>query len=79
LAVKSIFDNLTKLIENPYHVATEAAELYRSLRKKGITVRKPNDCLIAVYAIRNNIVLLNDDSDFQFIAGHSSLKIMSFD
>jgi predicted nucleic acid-binding protein len=76
--VKQHFDLLKRLIENPYSVAIEAADLYRELRKKGITVRKPNDCLIAVYAIRNGIALLHDDRDFQLIANHSSLKIMNF-
>jgi predicted nucleic acid-binding protein len=76
--VKLYFDNLTRLTADPYAIAIEAAELYRKLRLKGITVRKPNDCLIAMYAIKNNIVLLNDDRDFNLIAKHTSLKIMSF-
>jgi predicted nucleic acid-binding protein len=67
---------LTRLIENSYELAEEAAKLYRELRKKGITVRKPNDCLIATYAIRNNIALLQDDKDFRLIAQHSKLKIV---
>lgn len=77
--VKSHFDNLTKLHENSYDMAVKAANLYRDLRKKGVTIRKPNDCLIAVYAMSNKLTLLNDDRDFQFIAQHSSLKVMSFD
>jgi len=76
--VKLHFDTLTRLDEDIYLVAIEAAELYRNLRKKGITIRKPNDCLIAVYAIRNQIVLLNDDRDFKLIAAHSLLKTMNF-
>jgi len=76
--VNSHFDTLTKLIEDPYEITVEASELYRLLRKKGVTIRKPNDCLIAVYAMRSKISLLNDDRDFQFIAQHSSLKVMSF-
>jgi len=76
--VKQHFDPLSRLIDNPYSVAIEAAELYRTLRKKGITVRKPNDCLIAIYAIRSGIKLLHDDRDFQLIANHSSLKVVGF-
>lgn len=76
--VKLYFDTLTRLNEDIYLVAIEAAELYRNLRRKGITIRKPNDCLIAVYAIRNQIVLLNDDRDFRLIAEHSLLKTMNF-
>jgi predicted nucleic acid-binding protein len=72
--VKLYFDNLTKLEEDSYEVATEAANLYRMLRKKGVTIRKPNDCLIAIYAIKNNIALLHDDKDFINIAAFSNLK-----
>lgn len=74
--VNNYFDGLTKLVENPYTVAIEAANLYRELRKKGVTIRKPNDCLIAIYAIRNNIALLQDDRDFLLIAQHSKLKLV---
>ena len=74
--VKLYFDNLTRLIENPYTLAIQAADLYRKLRKKGVAVRKPNDCLIAVYAIRNNIALLQDDHDFKLIAQYTKLKII---
>ena len=42
-------DHLDSLIFFPMHRATfvRAAELYRALRKKGVTVRKPVDCMIA--------------------------------
>jgi len=53
-----------------------AAELYRNLRKRGVTIKKSNDCLIAYYAIYFNIPLLHNDSDFDLIAKHTSLKIM---
>ncbi|GHV96211.1 hypothetical protein AGMMS50293_25310 [Spirochaetia bacterium] len=48
---------------------------YRMLRKKGITIRKQNDCLIASYAIRNNIQVLHKDQDFELIAKETKLKI----
>lgn len=74
--INSYLNTLTRLIENSYELAEEAAKLYRELRKKGVTVRKPNDCLIATYAIRNHIVLLEDEKDFRLIAQHSKLKIV---
>ena len=43
--------------------AEEAAALYRQCRKKGVTVRKANDCLIAHYALHFNVPLLHHDSD----------------
>lgn len=73
-AVGTHFNNLGRLAANGYHYAREAANLYRTLRKKGITIRKPNDCLIAIYAIKHNIALLHDDKDFDQIAAFSSLK-----
>ncbi|WP_229201466.1 type II toxin-antitoxin system VapC family toxin [Arcicella aurantiaca] len=60
---------------NSVEVAVEAANLYRSLRKKGVTIRKPNDCLIASYAIHFNVEICHNDSDFDLIAQNSSLKI----
>ncbi|MCI0449434.1 MAG: PIN domain nuclease [Chlorobi bacterium] len=56
--------------------AIGAAELYRNLRKKGFTIKKSNDCLIAYYSLYFNIPLLHNDSDFDLIAKHTALKIM---
>ncbi len=55
--------------------ALKAAELYRFLRQKGITVRKPNDCPIASICIENEIYLFHNDKDFDNIAKYTSLKI----
>lgn len=52
-----------------------AAEVYRSLRKKGITIRKPVDCMIASVAIEYDIHLLHNDRDFDHMANHMNLKI----
>ena len=60
---------------NPVYSAIRGAELYRFLRQKGVTIRKPNDCLIAAICIENNIPLLHNDKDFDNIAKHTSLKI----
>ena len=43
-------------------------------RKKGITIRKSNNCLVAYFAIYFNVPLLHNDVDFKMIALHSSLK-----
>ena len=71
-------DHLDSLILFPMHRATfvRAAELYRALRKKGVTVRKPVDCMIASVAIEYNLSLLHNDRDFNHIAEHSELKIL---
>ncbi len=53
--------------------AVGAAEMYRALRKKGITIRKANDCLIAFYGIHFGYPVVNNDSDFDLIAIHTKL------
>ena len=56
-------------------VTNYAIGLYRHLRKKGITIRKSVDCLIASYAILENMYILHNDSDFTQIAKESKLQI----
>jgi predicted nucleic acid-binding protein len=51
-----------------------AAKLYFDLRKKGVTIRKSTDCLIAQIAIENNVLLVHNDTDFELIAQNSSLR-----
>ena len=53
-----------------------AAELYRSLRRRGVTVRKPVDCMIASVAIEHDIALLHNDRDFDPIEAHCGLKVV---
>jgi len=45
-------------------VAVSAAQNYRFLRKKGITVRKTIDCLLATFCIMEGHSLLHHDRDF---------------
>jgi predicted nucleic acid-binding protein len=59
----------------PYESAIKAAQLYRSLRRKGITIRKANDCVIAALCIEFDIPLFHSDKDFDNIAKYSALKI----
>ena len=74
--VESYFETLMRFSNEPYALSAQAAHLYRTLRKKGITIRKPNDCLIAMYAIHNDAYLIQDDKDFIFIAENSNLKLI---
>lgn len=52
-----------------------AAELYRTCRGRGATVRKLIDCLIAAVAIREHATVLHNDRDFEVIARHTRLRI----
>ncbi len=58
-----------------YEAAFEAADLYRFLRKKGVTIRSSNDAIIAWLCAKNNLHLLHNDRDFTNISKHTSLKI----
>jgi predicted nucleic acid-binding protein len=51
------------LPDNPLEMAIGAAKLYRNTRSKGFTIRKSNDCLIAYYATKHNLVVLHQDRD----------------
>ncbi len=53
----------------------EAAALYRMCRRRGETVRKLIDCLIAATAIRSAVPLLHSDNDFDVLARHTPLRI----
>ena len=53
-----------------------AARIYRDCRKKGKTVRKTVDCIIAAICIENDLVLLHKDSDFDIISSCTDLKIL---
>ena len=54
--------------------AIQAAENYRTLRKKGITIRKTIDTIIATYCIEKNAELLFTDRDFIPFVKHLGLK-----
>jgi predicted nucleic acid-binding protein len=59
-----------------YHLAQQSAQNYRTLRKKGITVRKTIDCIIATFCIEENHSLLHRDSDFNGFEKHLGLNVI---
>ena len=65
------------MLPMPEVVCVRAAEIYRQLRKTGITIRKTNDCLIAATAIEHDCRLLHHDKDFGPIAKHFPLNAVS--
>jgi len=54
--------------------AVASAENFRVLRKKGVTVRKTVDCIIATFCIENNHGLLFSDRDFLPFVEHLGLR-----
>jgi len=60
---------------NP-ELALQSARNYRLLRRKGITVRKTIDSLIATYCIENEHDLVHNDNDFDGYEKHLGLSVI---
>ena len=73
---KDLF-NAMIFLPMPYSVFLGAAEIYRTLRRKGITIRNSIDCMIGSVAIENDIILLHNDRDYIPIERHLGLKVMT--
>jgi len=58
----------TYVSPEPFELARSAALLYARCRWQGITIRSPNDCLIAACAIEADVALLHADRDFLILA-----------
>ena len=55
------------LPQDPIETAIASARLYFDCRRRGITVRSSNDCLIARTAVEHGLILLHNDEDFRRI------------
>jgi predicted nucleic acid-binding protein len=54
--------------QDPEKTYSGAASIYLNCRKSGVTVRSVVDCLIAQYAMEQDLILLHHDRDFAQIA-----------
>lgn len=54
--------------------AVRSADAYRSLRRRGVTIRKTIDVVIASYCIGADLPLLFSDRDFQPFVDHLGLQ-----
>lgn len=57
-------------------VALAAAENYRKLRRRGLTVRKTIDVIIGTFCIVNDHELLHSDRDFDPMEAHLGLRVV---
>jgi hypothetical protein len=57
-------------------VAVASAQNFRALRDRGITIRKPVDCLIATFCMVEGHELLHRDRDFDAFEIHFGLKVL---
>ena len=71
---RRLFSSLALLPMLGAHNAGKAAENYRKLRSKGITVRKTIDGIIATACLGSNLPLLFSDRDFLPYVNHLGLE-----
>ncbi len=69
---------LSNLIYLPMDQSTFllAANIYRTLRSRGITIRNSVDCMIAAVCIEHKADLLHNDRDFDHIADVFGLQVV---
>ena len=79
----SDFRHARKLLESfevvpltGHEVCVQAADNVRTLRRKGVTVRKTIDTVIATCCIRNGYALLHSDRDFDPFVEHLGLRVV---
>lgn len=53
-----------------------AARLYRTCRRRSVTIRHPLDCLVAAVCIREGAPLLHADGDFDRLSAHTELQVV---
>lgn len=58
-------------------LALDAANHYRLLRQRGVTIRSAIDCFIATIAIRSGLPLLANDRDFEPFSRHFGLVLVT--
>lgn len=57
-------------------IAIQAARNYRELRRRGITIRKTADTLVATRCIEDGLTLLHHDRDFEPFRKHLGLRTL---
>ena len=71
--VKRFFEPLTVYNLLGRQIALQSAKNFRNLRKRGITVRKTADVVIATFCIERKLPLLFSDRDFKPFVKHLGL------
>ena len=73
-AAKNVLTSLTVRDLLGKELTIKSANNFRKLRKKGTTIRKTADVIIATYCIENKIALLFTDKDFTPFVKHLRLR-----
>jgi hypothetical protein len=59
-----------------FAVAERAADFYRLLRSRGVTVRKTIDVIIGTFCVEHGMQIVHHDSDFDLMAPHIGLEVL---
>lgn len=70
---RKLFEDLNIFEMLSIQMAMKSADNFRALRKKGITVRKTADVIIATFCIEQKLPLLFSDKDFSPFVKHLGL------
>ena len=70
---RALFDDVSIFEMLGTEMALKSADNFRALRKKGITVRKTADVIIASFCIEQKLPLLLSDKDFKPFVKHLGL------
>jgi len=74
--VSNLFRSLPRFEMVGFTVADKAAQNYRRLRSRGITVRKTIDVIIGTFCAENGFQIIHHDRDFDLMAPHIGLKVL---
>lgn len=72
-AARALFEDVTIFDMLGKQMAIQSAENFRALRRKGVTVRKTADVIIASFCIDQKLPLLFSDKDFKPFVKHLGL------
>ncbi|HEY7007380.1 MAG TPA: PIN domain-containing protein [Jatrophihabitantaceae bacterium] len=73
----SALDSCADVMQLPRVDVEDGAEIYRTCRRAGETIRSLNDCLIAAIAIRSDVPVLHRGRDYDAIARHFPLRVVT--
>jgi predicted nucleic acid-binding protein len=77
-AIERHFLEMEWLTPSEPRTYVEAANLYRKLRSRGVTIRSTIDCLIARLADEHGVLLLSKDRDIRLIVESGLVDVRAF-
>jgi predicted nucleic acid-binding protein len=73
---RKMLTSLTVVELGGREIALQAAKNFRALRRRGVTVRKTIDTVIATRCIESGYTLLHSDRDFEPFVKHLGLRVV---